>query len=95
MELAEVPPAYLKFDRSLIREIHRGPEARIRLLEGLATLALELDISIVAEGLECQEELDFCRNLGFSFGQGYLLARPQPFTEIDGLRTPPPLEEVP
>ena len=91
VELAEVPPAYLKFDRSLIKEIDLAPVARARLLEGLATMALELDISIIAEGLERQEELDFCRNLGFSYGQGYLLARPKAYEERDGQRMPPPL----
>lgn len=89
VELAEVPPAFLKFDRSLIRGIDRAPVARARLLEGLATMALELGISIIAEGLERQEELDFCRDLGFAYGQGYLIARPQPCAELDGRRVPP------
>lgn len=92
VELAEVPPAYLKFDRSLIREIDQAPAARISLLEGLAKMALELDINIIAEGLERQEELEFCRNLGFAFGQGYLLSVPRPFLESDGQRLAPPLD---
>jgi EAL domain-containing protein (putative c-di-GMP-specific phosphodiesterase class I) len=95
LELAEVPPAYLKFDRSLIKEIDTAPSARVRLLEGLAKMALELDIRIIAEGLERQEELEICRDLGFSYGQGYLLAVPQPYEEHDGRRVPPPLEKTP
>jgi EAL domain-containing protein (putative c-di-GMP-specific phosphodiesterase class I) len=92
VELAEVPPAYLKFDRSLVQDIDTAPVARVRLLEGLASMALELDISIIAEGLERQGELDLCRSLGFSYGQGYLLAVPQPHEEHDGQLVPPPLD---
>ena len=79
----------------MIREIDQAPAARISLLEGLAKMALELDINIIAEGLERQEELDFCRDLGFSHGQGYLLAIPRPFQELEGQRIPPPLDSEP
>lgn len=89
VELAEVPPAYLKFDRSLVQEIDTAPVARVRLLEGLANLALELGITIIAEGLERQEELNVCRDLGFSYGQGYLLGVPRPYEQRDGRRFPP------
>lgn len=92
LELADVPPAYLKFDRSLIRDIDTAPAARVRLLEGLVKMALELDIDIIAEGLERQEEVDRCRELGFPWGQGFLFAVPQPFEEHRGRRVPPTLE---
>jgi EAL domain-containing protein (putative c-di-GMP-specific phosphodiesterase class I) len=92
LELADVPPAYLKFDRSLIREIHRAPAARVRLLEGLVKVAQELGIDIIAEGLEHREELELCRDLGFAWGQGFLFAVPKPLQEREGERIPPPLE---
>ena len=92
LELADVPPAFLKFDRSLIRDIHTAPVARVRLLEGLVKMALQLGINIIAEGLERQEEVDICRDLGFPWGQGFLFAAPQPLEEHDGQRIPPPLE---
>lgn len=91
LELADVPPAYLKFDRGLIRDIHTAPPARLRLLEGLVKMAQELEIDIIAEGLEQQEEVDMCRKLGFPWGQGFLLAVPKPFEEHQGERVPPPL----
>lgn len=92
LELADVPPAFLKFDRSLIRDIHTAPVARVRLLEGLVKMALQLGINIIAEGLERQEEVDICRDLGFPWGQGFLFAVPRPLEEHDGQRVPPPLE---
>ena len=92
VELAEVPPAYLKFDRSLIRDIDSGQTARVRLLEGLVKMALELEISIIAEGIERPEEMAICCNLGFTYGQGFLFAVPRPYEERDGARIPPPLD---
>jgi EAL domain-containing protein (putative c-di-GMP-specific phosphodiesterase class I) len=89
LELADVPPAYLKFDRSLIHEIDSAPAARVKLLEALVQMALELEIEIIAEGLERQEEVDRCRDLGFSWGQGFLLGRPSPCEEHAGRRRPP------
>jgi EAL domain-containing protein (putative c-di-GMP-specific phosphodiesterase class I) len=45
-------------------------------------LAKKLSISIVAEGVETQEQLDYlCRN-NISFLQGYYFFKPVPFTEL-------------
>ena len=93
LELAEVPPVYLKFDRSLIRGIHNAPQARMRLLEGLVKVAHELDIEIVAEGLEDEAEAAVCRDLGFAWGQGFLFARPRPAEMRSGRPVPPALEK--
>lgn len=92
VELAEVPPAYLKFDRSLIHNIDSATVARGRLLESLAKMALELGITIIAEGLERQEESDLCCDLGFSHGQGFLFAVPRPYEHRDGRPVPPALD---
>ena len=95
VELAEVPPAFLKFDRSLIQDIDTAQAARVRLLEGLVKMALELEISIIAEGIERPEEMAICRDLGFTHGQGFLFAVPRPYEERDGARVPPPLDADP
>ena len=92
LELADVPPAYLKFDRSLIHQIDSAPAARVRLLEALVKMALELGIEIIAEGIERQEEVDRCRDLGFGWGQGFLFAKPKPGEEHSGRRLPPALD---
>jgi len=76
LELADVPPDFLKFDRSLIEDIDGAPPARRRLLGSLAELALDLGIDLVAEGVETEAEAEVCRRMGFSYGQGYLFSRP-------------------
>lgn len=77
-DLVEVPPDYLKFDMSLIRGIDRAPLAQKKLLEGLVRVLSDLDIACLAEGVERDGELDFCRNVGFRYVQGFLLGRPAP-----------------
>jgi EAL domain-containing protein (putative c-di-GMP-specific phosphodiesterase class I) len=76
LELADVPPDYLKFDRSLIRDIDQATTGRRRLLASLAELAADLGIGLIAEGLEKRSEAEICRSLGFGYGQGYLFGRP-------------------
>ncbi len=78
LELADVPPHFLKFDRSLIRKIDQARPSRLRLLTGLANMALGLGINIIAEGIETKAELEVCRELGFGHGQGFLLGKPKP-----------------
>ena len=39
--------------------------------------AQELDLAVVAEGIETPEQLAVLRDLGCDFGQGYLLAPPR------------------
>jgi EAL domain-containing protein (putative c-di-GMP-specific phosphodiesterase class I) len=48
----------------------------------IVTLARALDLSIVAEGVETQEQLDGVREIGCETAQGYLFARPLPPAEI-------------
>ena len=78
LELADVPPHFLKFDRSLIRNIDQARPSSQKLLQGLVSMALGLGINIIAEGLESQTEVDVCRDFGFGYGQGFLFARPKP-----------------
>ena len=94
LELADVPPHFLKFDQSLIRNIDQAKPARRRLLEGLVKLALDLSIDIIAEGLETQTEVDVCRDLGFGYGQGFLFAEPRPSEQDGDMAVPPRLEDL-
>ncbi len=78
VEMAEAPPDYLKFDLELIRDVDRASLAKWRVVKGLAAMARELGISLIAEGLETREESEACRELGLAYGQGYLYGAPVP-----------------
>lgn len=82
LELAEVPPDFLKFDLALIRDIDTASRAKLTVLERLVGMALELDIAPIAEGVESQAEADICREIGFAYGQGFLFGVPTPVNSL-------------
>jgi EAL domain-containing protein (putative c-di-GMP-specific phosphodiesterase class I) len=76
LELAEVPPDYLKFDMRLIQGIDKAGESRRKLLQSLVAVARDLSVRTVAEGIESLPEAVACADLGFDYAQGYYFGRP-------------------
>jgi EAL domain-containing protein (putative c-di-GMP-specific phosphodiesterase class I) len=77
-ELAEVRPHYLKFDRQMIHDIHRASHERQQMLANLVRIVVELGVIPLAEGVECAEESNACREMGFVLAQGYHFGMPAP-----------------
>jgi EAL domain-containing protein (putative c-di-GMP-specific phosphodiesterase class I) len=77
-ELSEVRPHYLKFDRQMIHDIHFASSERRNMLANLVRLVIELGVIPLAEGVECAEEDNVCREMGFQLGQGYHYGMPAP-----------------
>lgn len=82
MELMEVPPDFVKFDMSLVRDIHKAPAQRQTTLETLVRMVRNLGVAPLAEGLESPEEAAVCLQMGFMYAQGYLYGRPTPASRI-------------
>jgi EAL domain-containing protein (putative c-di-GMP-specific phosphodiesterase class I) len=72
----EFRPDVIKLDRQLVAGCSRHQIKQI-LLKSLLHSAHELEISVLAEGLEDAEDIDFCRDLGVNYGQGFGLALPE------------------
>jgi EAL domain-containing protein (putative c-di-GMP-specific phosphodiesterase class I)/AmiR/NasT family two-component response regulator len=70
-------PDILKVDTSLTRNID-GDRAKRALTSALVSFGEEMNIAIVAEGIETREELNELVALGVPFGQGFYLAEPAP-----------------
>ena len=83
VELAKVPPDFLKFDISLIRNIHLAPARLHQMVYTFVKAAQDIGVQTIAEGVECTEEADVCEQLGFNLAQGYYYGRPQPIDEIE------------
>jgi diguanylate cyclase (GGDEF)-like protein len=82
--LHRFPISVLKLDRSLITT----SAGRAGLLEGIAALGASLSVTIVAEGIETEDQHQRMRDLGIDSGQGYLYGRPRaswPAFAVDGL----------
>ena len=72
---AQLEPDIVKLDMSLIRGIDTTPTKR-KMVHALASLCLELDTPLVAEGVETEAERNILVGLGADLFQGYLFARP-------------------
>lgn len=71
----QLRPDIIKIDRSLIANITEDA-ARRSLVTALVLLALDLNATVVAEGVETPSELTTLAALGIDCAQGFLLARP-------------------
>jgi EAL domain-containing protein (putative c-di-GMP-specific phosphodiesterase class I)/GGDEF domain-containing protein len=79
--LAEVHPEWLKIDISLVRNVDTDPVRR-QLLQSLVMFAEEMNVKLVAEGIETVGELATLKELGVAYGQGFLFSQPVlPFPE--------------
>jgi diguanylate cyclase (GGDEF)-like protein len=75
--LQRLPVDELKIDRSFVATLGvEGPSMAI--VGALVSLAHGLSLTVVAEGVETEEQLAELRRLGCDFVQGFLLARPGP-----------------
>ncbi|GJD66884.1 EAL domain-containing protein [Methylobacterium frigidaeris] len=73
--LASFQPDLMKLDMELIRGIASSP-ARQTIIACVTTMAKELGITVLAEGVENEAELTALRATGIDLFQGYLFAKP-------------------
>jgi diguanylate cyclase (GGDEF)-like protein len=71
--LGTLPLTLIKLDRSFITPIGRSEKADA-LVKAVVAIGKELRISIVAEGVETQEQADYLNGLGVRYAQGWLYA---------------------
>ncbi len=75
--LSRFPVDLLKVDRSFVRGLGFDP-TDTAIVRAVITLAHNLGLRAVGEGVERTEHLDALRSLGCDLAQGFLLGRPQP-----------------
>ena len=79
--LAELPIDGVKIDRSFTATMIEDPR-RQSLVEAILRLALDLDLEVVAEGIERPDQWQALRQMGCRLGQGYLFSRPLPPAQL-------------
>jgi EAL domain-containing protein (putative c-di-GMP-specific phosphodiesterase class I) len=82
--LSTLPITTLKIDRTFVRSMVTNPINR-RIIKTILRLADELEISVVAEGVEDKDEARDLARMGCTFGQGYHFARPMPLEQAINL----------
>ena len=82
--LMRLPIDQVKVDHSFVSDIPRNVDA-MAITTAVIAMAHRLDLSVVAEGVETREQLDFLREHGCDFGQGYLFGPPLPLEQVQEL----------
>lgn len=80
--LRRFPIDVLKLDRSFIEPIAVEADARA-VVQAVIRLGHDLGLSVVAEGVEHEDQLRWLRDWGCDAAQGFLLARPMPPDDLD------------
>ena len=73
--LQKLPIDALKIDRSFIQDIEMNP-TNFDIAAAIITLARQLNLEVIAEGLEKERHLDILRSLSCQYGQGYIFSKP-------------------
>jgi EAL domain-containing protein (putative c-di-GMP-specific phosphodiesterase class I) len=71
----------IKLDKSFIQGIEESEKDR-NICKLIIHLCHELDVQVVAEGVETQVQLDFLEKEGVDIIQGYVYSRPKPFSKV-------------
>lgn len=84
--LKDFPLDTLKVDRSFIQTIHENEKDRA-VVDTVIQLADRLGLSVIAEGVETEAQLDYLRSRGCVEYQGYFFSKPLSKTEASALLT--------
>jgi diguanylate cyclase (GGDEF)-like protein/PAS domain S-box-containing protein len=84
--LQRYPIDILKIDRSFITKINGNGE-NVEIIKAILNLARDLNMKVIAEGIETESQFDILKDLNCEFGQGYFFARPMDNDMIDSLLT--------
>ena len=82
--LKRLPLGQLKIDRSFVRDI-LVDTCSGAIAKTIVSLSHAMGLSVIAEGVETEEQREFLARLGCHSFQGYLFSRPLPVEEFEGL----------
>lgn len=82
--LHRLPFDTLKIDRSFVYSVGEDGE-NSEILQTIISLAKNLKMRVIAEGIETENQLRLLRNLGCDYGQGFLMSKPLPKDQMEEL----------
>lgn len=82
--LSSLPLDALKIDRSFVNNIIQD-HTNQAIVKAIIALSHNLGLKVVAEGVETEEQLQFLKDNGCDIMQGFLLSRPVPAGELEGM----------
>jgi len=82
--LHRFPISSLKIDKSFVKNVGSGGEDEV-IVKTIVNLAHNLEMDVIAEGVETEEQLESLKSLGCEFGQGFLFSEAVPADEATAL----------
>lgn len=82
--LKKLPLNQLKIDKSFVHDIATNSSDRA-IVRTIISMALSLDIRVIAEGVETKEQHQFLIDNGCMYFQGYFFSKPLPIDEFEAL----------
>ena len=82
--LKKLPLNQLKIDQSFVRDITVNPNNKA-LVQTIIAIAKGLNLSVIAEGVETEEQRDILLKSGNQEYQGFFFSKPLPIKEFEGL----------
>ncbi|MBU8878086.1 EAL domain-containing protein [Bacillus sp. FJAT-29790] len=80
--LRKLPIHALKIDRSFIQEVTKNRD-NIAIVRAITYIAHELNLKVVAEGIETQEVIEILEEIGCDEIQGYYVSEPLPSKDFE------------
>ncbi len=80
-QLHRIPFTELKIDRSFVCNMSEDDEARA-IVKTCIMLGHELNMRVVAEGVETKQQFEMLKKMGCDLAQGYLIAEPMPGSDL-------------
>jgi len=74
--LREIKLDLVRVDRAFVKDMLDNREDQL-IIKHIVGLAHDLELIVIAEGVEKQEQADVLKDLGVDLGQGYLFGRPE------------------
>lgn len=82
--LTKLPLTFLKIDQSFVRNIGLKPTDAV-IIQTIIGMAKNLGMSVIAEGVETEEQLNFLALNGCAIYQGFMFSKPVPLIEFEQL----------
>jgi diguanylate cyclase (GGDEF)-like protein len=83
-DLQRMPVDFLKVDRSSLAA-SEDDDYRSWLLEAILLFGRELSLTVIAKGIETQEQVASLEAMGCKFAQGFFLGEPAPANAVEGI----------
>jgi diguanylate cyclase (GGDEF)-like protein len=86
--LTSLPISGVKLDRRFTGQVVNGDREPV-VVKAMVAMAAEAGLTVIAEGIETQQQCDRLVRMGCRLGQGYLFALPQPADSLSAVLAAP------